>query len=512
MDAGVLQHLQTHKAQWDSMHLRDLFAADPKRFDKFHVKLEEDGGVLLFDYSKQRITEETVELLAAIARKSGVEELRDKMFSGAPVNTTENRAVMHPALRGSVDKSLEIEGENISAFVNETLERIETAAAAIRDNPDITDVIHIGIGGSDLGPRMVCRALEHLRDGPRIHFLANIDGQELAALLQNLAAENTAVIIASKTFTTQETMVNAQVVCGWLGRKDNIYTVTVNTAAAKEFGIAPERILQLRNWIGGRFSLWSAIGLPIAVSCGLPVFQDLLRGAKAADAHFLQGAPEKNIPVLMGALGVWYRNIWNFPAQAVLPYCQGMEHFPRYLQQLEMESNGKSVGNDGRALSHHTSGIVFGEPGTNAQHAFLQMMHQGTEIVPADFILIGEKAHEYTTHHAKLNANALAQSKALMEGTKNPQHPHRNFEGNRPSSTFVLKRLDGWHLGILTALYEHKVFVQGAIWSINSFDQWGVELGKTLTKDILGNLESGKTGEESDSSTRNLIRFLLTKD
>jgi glucose-6-phosphate isomerase len=507
MAGADFQQLKTHQEAMEYIHMRDLFADDQKRFERFSLQI--DG--LLFDYSKHRMTEETIGLLVDLAIERDLEATRDALFAGKPLNTSENRSVLHPALRGSVDTKLEIDGENVADFVQKTRAQIREVSEKIRSDNTVADVIHIGIGGSDLGPRMVCRALQHLNDGPRLHFLSNIDGQDVTQLLKSLNAENTAIIIASKTFTTQETMSNAQLVCDWLGHKNNVYAITSNTQAAIEFGVNEDHILPLRNWIGGRFSLWSAVGLPIAVSVGFKGFEALLSGAKDADDHFLTAPLDQNIPVLMGMLGIWYRNIWDFNAHAILPYIQSLEHFPRCLQQLEMESNGKSVSADGSAVNHSTSGVVFGETGTDAQHAFMQMIHQGSDIVPTDFIIAAKVGHDYPSHHAKLNANALAQSQALMQGLENKDEPHRHFDGNRPSSTFILDELTPRNLGLLIALYEHKIFVQGVIWGINSFDQWGVELGKILAQDIEKSLKNEETDDASDCSTENLISYLKAK-
>lgn len=500
--------LQAHHTTMYDKHMRDLFADDPKRFDKFHLKL---NGLLL-DYSKHRITNDTMKLLVGLAKASDVEGWRKKMFAGEVINNTENRAVLHTALRGSVDKKVTVDGENVSEFVDKTLQQIKAFSDKVRKEKKYTDIINLGIGGSDLGTRTVYKALGAFADGPRVHFVPNIDGTKLRLLLDSLNPEKTLVIVVSKTFSTLETRLNAEAVRAWAGKsaKDNFVAVTENTKEAEKFGIPADRIFPLRKWVGGRYSIWGAVGLPITVAIGFENFQKFLSGAKDMDTHFATAPLEKNAPVLMALLGIWYRNFFNFASHAVIPYSQGLQSFHAYLQQLDMESNGKSVNRDGEKLDYATGPAIFGDPGTNAQHAFFQSFHQGTDIVPVDFILNAQAEKGYETHHIQLNANALAQAKGFMEGAPN-NDGHRDYPGNRPSSTIVLDTLDPYHLGMLMALYEHKVFVQGVIWNINSFDQWGVELGKVLSKDIVQALESKAQTGHFESSTEGLLQHLKSR-
>ncbi len=502
--------LKEHQKTLSTLHMRDAFDDNPKRFDEFHIAL--DG--MLFDYSKHRITGETQELLMTLARSCALERYRDDMFAGEAINTSENRTVLHTALRGSAQPRLEIDGENIDSFVNQTLKRIESLSDKVRGHDKITDIISIGIGGSDIGPRMVCDALADNASGPHMHFISNVDGGPLSALLDQLKPEHTLFLIASKNFGTVETNTNAETAKAWLmdtlsekAWPEHFIAITQNSEAAKAFGISDYNTLPMREWIGGRYSLWSAIGLPIAISFGFREFKALLSGAQAMDEHFKTAPLEKNIPVLMGMLGIWYRNFFGFTAQAILPYAQALESLPAYVQQLDMESNGKHVTRDGKMIEHATSPIVFGGQGTNAQHAFFQHLHQGTDIIPADFIAVINHEHGLDNHHTTLLANALAQAQALMQGNGDGETPHQDFPGNRPSSMIMLDQLDAYHLGMLLALYEHKAVVQGCIWDINSFDQWGVELGKKLAQNITDALET-KAVLEADSSTQNLIKHI----
>ena len=494
--------------------MKALFDQEPARFESFSASIPG----FLFDYSKHKITTETKDALMELARARGIENRRDAMFSGKNVNGSENRPALHVALRGSCSKDLEIDGENVSDFVNATLQRMEALSETIRSNPNITDVVNIGIGGSDLGPRMAYKALRPHSNGPNIYFISNVDGSALHQRLQKLKAENTLFIISSKTFTTLETLTNSNTARDWLLESideealgNHLIAITANNDAARDFGVDDEHIFPMRDWIGGRYSVWGAIGLPIAIACGFKTFKAMLDGAKAMDKHFVEAPLEDNIPVVMAMLGIWYRNFWNYPAQAVLPYSHDLREFPIYIQQLDMESNGKDVTQDGHALDHATGPLIFGEAGTNAQHTFMQLLHQSNEIIPADFIVAATPSHPHENHHQKLLGNVLAQSKALMEGQENEAEPHRAFSGNRPSSTFILDTLDGYHLGMLLAAYEHKIFVQGAVWGINSFDQWGVELGKTNASKIIEALENKKEIDNSDSSTTGLLAHFKQK-
>jgi glucose-6-phosphate isomerase len=507
--------LETHHAAIKTHHMRDLFEKDPQRFDKLHIEIPG----LLFDYSKQLINEETPELLCALALSADIHGAQSKMLAGEPLNASEGRAALHMALRGTGNAALTIAGENVADFVHDTLIKIETLSDKIRANPKITDIVNIGIGGSELGPRVVCRALQPYTDGPCVHFLSNIDGSAISDLLELLQPESTLFIIASKTFTTDETLTNACTAKAWLSQalsadkiSDHLMAVTLNISAAKDFGVPPTHIVEMRDWIGGRFSLWGAVGLPIAIACGFENFQSLLEGAHVMDEHFLNAPFEKNIPVMLALIGVWNRNFCGHNALAVLPYAEDLEFFSTYVQQIDMESNGKSVTSNGHSAACATGPIVFGQSGTNAQHAFMQHLHQSEEIIPSEFILIAQMPHALPAHHARLIGNALAQSKALMEGHTNTAEPHRNFPGNRPSVSLVLDHLDPFHLGMLMALYEHKIFVQGVLWNINSFDQWGVELGKIIAQSLITHLEDDQAPKDSDSSTNALMAHILKKD
>lgn len=513
-DTPEWQALAAHQKALAETSLQTLFDQDKERFEHFHLTL--DG--LLFDYSKHHVTQDTIHHLCDLARARDIEGFRDRMFAGDILNESEGRAVLHPALRGSCDGAITIDGENVTDFVRETLAQIKRISDDIRGNSSITDVVNIGIGGSDLGPRIACEALSHYTDGPQVHFVANVDGHRMDTLMKRLNPANTVFIVTSKTFTTQETLMNAQTARAWLvdalgsdAVGKHFYAVSTNEDAVSDFGIQIENMLPMRDWVGGRFSVWGAVGLPLAIAIGPNRFQDFLDGAKAVDTHFCTAPLEENVPVLMALLGVWYTNFWAYDAHAVIPYAQSMMNFSRYLQQLEMESNGKSVCTNGKKAGYKTAPITFGEPGTNAQHAFFQLLHQGSQIVPIDFITFINPAHDLTEHHTVLLANALAQSQAFMRGDAKPDNPQHHFEGNRPSSMLMFERLDPYHLGMLLALYEHKTAVQGALWGINSFDQWGVELGKKLARDIESSLSEDGVLVDADSSTQNLIRHILQK-
>ena len=519
---GAWGLLKSHfEARGRDFDLRQAFAGDPARAQALSF---EAAGVYA-DLSKNRLDSATLALLLQLARETGLETRRDALLRGEPVNLTEGRAVLHTALRaprGAAPHSDE---------VHEVLERMLAYAEQVRDPASgITDVVNIGIGGSDLGPQMVIPALEafgHPR--LRFHFVSNVDGHDIAPLLRRLEPTRTLFIIASKTFTTQETMANAEVAKAWFlahGGTDthqHFAANTTNVAAAAAFGISTT--FGFWDWVGGRYSLWSAIGLPIALAIGAEHFRALLAGAHAMDRHFADTPLERNLPVLLGLLDVWYRNFHGFGSRSVAPYHQGLKRLPAYLQQLEMESNGKRVDERGEPLPYATSPVVWGEPGTNGQHAYFQMLHQGTDVIPVEFILVKQPAHDLGGLHGKLLANGLAQSQALMLGKTAEQAAteraptasasldpailarHRSFPGNRPSTTLLLERLTPHSLGSLIALYEHRVFVSGAVWGINSFDQWGVELGKALCNDLLPRLDSGDT-TGLDGSTANLIQRL----
>lgn len=505
-DTPCWSALATHHNAIKTQQMKTLFTEDTKRFDSFSINCDE----LTFDFSKHRINTETIARLSDLATEANLPQKRSLMFSGDIINTTEKRAVLHTALRGSNDPQLCVDGENVTAFVMQLHAQIKAIADKIRNNPQITDVISIGIGGSDLGPRMVYKALSAAQSGPAIHFINNVDGQTIDTLLTDLDPHRTVVLIASKTFTTLETMQNARYARDWLRGALETDEITTRLFAmssavnkATDFGIKEDHILPMRDWIGGRFSVWSSIGLPIAIAFGFEMFQDFLTGAARADQHFKDAPLDKNIPVLMALLGIWYRNMFNFPGHAVLPYADALHLLPAYMQQLDMESNGKNAG------LLKTAPLVFGGAGTCAQHAFMQALHQSEEIVPCDFIIVAHNPHASADFQHALNANALAQAQALMLGRENTEEPHRHFPGNRPSSTFVLPTLNAYYLGMLLAFYEHKIFTQGILWKINSFDQYGVELGKTLAKDIIADLRDARPASTHDSSTSGLIHAIV---
>ena len=487
---------------------REALTSDAGRF----AALSQQAPHVFADLSKNLIDSATEQLLQDLATQTSVLAHRDAMFAGEKINSTEDRAVMHFLLRepkGVAGGKLQAE----RTTVHETLDRMLAYAEAVRADDAITDVVNIGIGGSDLGPQMVTIALDAFATPKkRFHFVSNVDGHELAAVLRHLKPQSTLFLIASKTFTTIETMTNAQSARTWFesnGGRDvsrHFAALTTNVEAAAKFGISTT--FGFWDWVGGRYSLWSAIGLPIAIAVGTDGFRALLAGAHAMDEHFRTAPPAQNLPLRLGLLDVWYRNFHGFTSRSVAPYHSALRRFPAYLQQLEMESNGKRVGRGGQALGFATSPVVWGEPGTNGQHAYFQMLHQGTDVVPLEFIAVRDAVHDLDGHHPKLLANALAQAQALLQG-KADAGGHKHFTGNRPSTFFVLDRLDAASLGALIALYEQRVFVSGAVWGINSFDQWGVELGKVLAKDIEPRLASGDaTG--LDASTAGLLARLRT--
>jgi glucose-6-phosphate isomerase len=512
-------HFQAHGRDFD---LREAFARDAARFESFSLQAPE----IFADLSKNRWDDSTRRLLAEMARECGLEGRRDAMLAGAPINTTEGRAVLHTALRAPRGAG------PFSDEVHAVLDAMLAYAEQVRDvaKSGFTDIVNIGIGGSDLGPQMVVPALEAFgHPGLRLHFVSNVDGHDITPVLRHLKPATTLFIIASKTFTTQETMANAQVAQQWFvahGGTDtarHFVGVTTNVAAAAAFGIT--RTFGFWDWVGGRYSLWSAIGLSVAIAIGADGFRAFLAGARAMDEHFSQAPLESNLPVQLGLLDLWYRNFHGFGSRSVAPYHQGLARLPAYLQQLEMESNGKSVDAAGEALPFATSPVVWGEPGTNGQHAYFQMLHQGTDVIPVEFIAVKVPTHRHPDLHAKLLANCLAQSQALMLGKSDAQAAtesaptasasldrevlarHRSFPGNRPSSTLVLTSLTPRSLGALIALYEHRVFVSGALWGINSFDQWGVELGKALCSRLLPRFATGDA-DGLDASTAGLLARL----
>lgn len=504
--------LKAHRARLEGTDLRRLFREDSKRFGVFSATCSD----LLLDYSKNRIDASAMKALLALAADRGVAEARDAMFAGDAVNVTEGRAVLHVALRAQAGDRFVTGGVDVVPEVLAVLERLAAFAHDVHSGAiagvggPFTDVVNIGIGGSDLGPVMVARALSPYADRPRLHFVSNVDGAHIADTLKGLDPGRTLFLIASKTFTTVETMTNAATARRWLVDQLGEGAVGQHFAAmstalpkVKAFGISEDRTFGFWDWVGGRYSVWSAIGLPVMIAIGPERFRDLLDGARAMDVHFRDTPFEANLPVILAVLGVWYRDVWGFPAHAVLPYAQRLERFPAYLQQLDMESNGKRVRLDGSPVEWPTGPLIWGEPGTNGQHAFFQFLHQGTDVVPCDFLLAAEDDDGLPEHQNLLIANCLAQSEALAFGRTREEAealltksgleasraaalaPHKAFPGNRPSNTLLFRRLDPFTLGQLIALYEHKVFVQGAIWKINSFDQWGVELGKELATGLL---------------------------
>ena len=517
--AALQGHYQAHGRDLD---LREAFARDPGRFNA----LSHQAPAVFADLSKNLVDTATLRWLLDMARECGLEGQRDAMLRGDIANATEGRAVLHTALRAPKGQGPH------SAAVHTVLDAMLAYADRVRSDSSITDIVNIGIGGSDLGPAMVVLALDaYGNPTQRLHFVSNVDGHDLAPLLQRLDARSTLFIVASKTFTTQETMANASAARAWFveqGGTDvarHFCATTTNVAAAASFGISTT--FGFWDWVGGRYSLWSAIGLPIAIAIGANNFRVLLAGAHAMDQHFLQAPLAQNLPVLLGLIDIWYRNFHGFTSRSVAPYHQGLKRLPAYLQQLEMESNGKRVDLLGQPLPYGTSPVVWGEPGTNGQHAYFQMLHQGTDVIPVEFIAVKTPSHRLLDQHSKLLANCLAQSQALMLGKTAAEaaleraptaaadintavlSQHRAFPGNRPSTTLVLEALTPSSLGALIALYEHRVFVSGALWGINSFDQWGVELGKALCNALLPRLSSGDT-TGLDASTAGLLKRLTT--
>ncbi len=535
-----------HQQAMRDVHVRALFDGDPKRFERF--SLEQDG--LLVDYSKHRITDETLKLLLDLAEQAKVTEWRDRMFRGEKINRTEDRAVLHVALRNRSNEPIVVDGKDVMIEVNAVLAKMRVFTDKVRSGAwkghtgkRITDLVNIGIGGSDLGPVMATEALRpYWQDGLRAHFVSNVDGTHILETIKHLDPETTLFIIASKTFTTQETLMNARSARAWITSKLGgdaavpKHFVAVSTAEAEvsRFGIDVSNMFPFWDWVGGRYSLWSSIGLSIACVIGMDHFEELLAGAHAMDQHFRTAEPRANLPILMGLLGVWYMNFFGAETHVILPYDQYLHRFAAYFQQGDMESNGKSVDRDGNPIKDYSTGpIVWGEPGTNGQHAFYQLIHQGTRLIPADFLAPIETQNPLVApspdgkagqdHHDVLLANFFAQTEALMKG-KTPAEakaeleaagtpaarvtelvPHKTFPGNRPSTSILFKKLDPRTLGRLVALYEHKIFTQGIIWKILSFDQWGVELGKQLAKKIEPELTAPGVVTSHDASTNGLI-------
>ena len=500
--------LDLHQKTMAGITLAELFAQDGKRFERFSAQA---CGIFL-DYSKTHVTEETRALLIAFLNERGFDAGREEMFSGEKINTTENRPVLHIACRNRSNAPITVDGKDIMPEVNAVLAQMRNFVDKTHKTEKIRHIVNIGIGGSSLGPEMVCLALApFVKTGIQSHFVSNVDRMHLNNTLKDLNPAETLFIIASKTFTTPETMLNAKTAKEWFlknGGMDisgHFVALSTNTSAATEFGIDPDNIFRFWDWVGGRFSVWSAIGLCIALTIGMENFEGLLSGAHDMDRHFKDAPPEQNLPVLLALIGVWYRNFRNAPAYGVIPYSQNLRRFPAWLQQVDMESNGKSITKDGKPITCSTGPLVFGEPGSDAQHSFFQLLHQGTDIIPLDFI--GIKKGTNDLHHTRLMANYLAQMEALMTGLEHAD-PARAFAGNRPTTALLLDELTPRSLGSLMALYEHKIFVQGLIWNINSFDQFGVELGKVLAKKIEEELLSGKPGAH-DGSTAGLMGIIL---
>jgi len=528
--------LTAHFLMMQANHLRELFQEDPNRFEKFTLSLND----ILVDYSKNLITEETIQILLELAEEVELKQSIDSMFRGEKINQTEHRSVLHIALRNRTNNPIYVDGEDVMPLVNNVLNQIKIFSDNLLSGQwkgysgkAITDIVNIGIGGSDLGPLMVTEALRPYLSTITPHFVSNVDGTHISETLKHLNPETTLFIIASKTFTTQETMTNAESAKNWFKEKTqskgevakHFVAVSTNTKSVTAFGIAPENMFVFWDWVGGRYSLWSSIGLSIACTIGFENFQQLLEGAHDADKHFKDQPFEKNIPVILALLGVWYGNFFDAHSEAILPYDQYLHRFAAYFQQGNMESNGKSVDRNGDTVLYQTGPIIWGEPGTNGQHAFYQLIHQGTRLIPSDFIAPAQSQNPVGDHHAKLLSNFFAQTEALMLGKTAEvaeaelkasgmsseeikfHLPYRVFAGNKPTNSIMFKKLTPATLGALIAIYEHKIFVQGVIWNVFSFDQWGVELGKVLAKKILPELTSTEPVTSHDSSTNGLINY-----
>ena len=508
--------LQKHHVDLSKLHMRELFNAEPERFNIFSLTLDD----ILFDYSKNRITDKTMELLLDLARQCGLGEAIKAMFSGEKINETENRAVLHTACRDFRQLPVYVDGTDVLPGINKVREQMRSFSDNVHSGQwkgytgkKIRYIVNIGIGGSDLGPVMVTESLRpYWVKGIETFFVSNVDGTHIAETLKKINPEETLFLIASKTFTTQETMTNAFTARDWFlqAAKDEKFiarhfvALSTNEKAVIEFGIDAENMFEFWDWIGGRYSLWSAIGLSIALTIGYTHFESLLKGAHKADLHFTNTPFEKNIPVIMAMIGIWYGNFFGTTTEAILPYDQYLHRFAAYFQQGNMESNGKSVARNGQQVNYVTGPVIWGEPGTNGQHAFYQLIHQGTQIIPCDFIAPAISHNPIGDHHRKLLSNFFAQTEALMNGSESSD-PYRVFEGNRPTNSFLVKQITPFTLGELIALYEHKIFVQGVIWNIYSFDQFGVELGKKLANVILPELEGGNIPAVHDASTNGLI-------
>jgi len=555
VDLPAWKALQKHQREMAEVQMRDLFARDPLRFEKFSLRIPDgtSGGDILFDYSKNRVTQETMRLLFDLAGQANLQSRIEAMFTGQKYNNTENRAVLHVALRNRSNRPILVDGapgaagQDVMPGVNAVLAKMRAFTEAVRSGAwtgytgkPITDIVNIGIGGSDLGPKMVCEALKpYGKPGLRVHFVSNVDSADLIETLKLVNPETVLFLVASKSFTTQETMANAHSARDWFlgAAKDgapappvsavakHFVAMSTNARGVARFGIDTANMFEFWDWVGGRYSLWSAVGLSIALYLGMDNFEALLTGAHAVDDHFRTAPFEENIPVVMGLLGLWYNNFLGAQSHAILPYDQYLMHFSSYFQQGDMESNGKSVTKEGAWIDYQTGPIIWGQPGTNGQHAFYQLIHQGTKLIPCDFLAAAQSQNPLGEHHTLLLSNYFAQTEALMKG-RTPEEARaelvaegrtgteletlvaaKTFPGNRPTNSFLYPKLTPKTLGSLIALYEHKIFTQGAIWDVNSFDQWGVELGKQLAKVILPELRGEERVESHDSSTNGLINY-----
>ncbi len=531
------QALHEHQRAMAGVHMRELFARDPQRFENFSLHV----GDILFDYSKNRVNHETLRLLCDLARQAGVPAKIEAMFTGQKYNNTENRAVLHVALRNRANRPIFVDGNDVMPEVNAVLAKMRVFSEAVRSGAwrgytgqPITDIVNIGIGGSDLGPKMVCEALKpYGQPGLRVHFVSNVDSTDLVETLKAINPETVLFLVASKTFTTQETMANAHSARSWFlaaahdetAVAKHFVAMSTNAKEVARFGIDTANMFEFWDWVGGRYSLWSAVGLSIALYLGMDNFEALLAGAHRVDEHFRTAPFEQNVPVIMGLLGLWYNNFFDAQSHAILPYDQYLVHFASYFQQGDMESNGKRVTRGGDAVDYQTGPVIWGQPGTNGQHAFYQLIHQGTKLIPCDFLAAAQSQNPLGEHHTLLLSNYFAQPEALMRG-RTPDEARaelvkegysgaglellvagKTFPGNRPTNSFLYPKLTPEILGALVTLYEHKIFTQGAIWDVNSFDQWGVELGKQLAKVILPELRSAEGVDSHDSSTNGLINY-----
>jgi glucose-6-phosphate isomerase len=536
-ESPTWQALTEHHQEVGNLHMRDLFVSDPQRFARFSIRM----GDILFDYSKNRITEKTMLLLFDLARQANLAQWIEAMFTGEKINITEDRAVLHVALRNRSNDPIYVDGQDVMPEVNRVLEKMRSFTGAVRSGDwkgytgkAIADIVNVGIGGSDLGPKMVCEALKpYAQPDLRVHFVSNVDSTDLVEVLKGLNPETTLFLVASKTFTTQETMTNAHSARRWFldAAKDeanvakHFVAMSTNAKEVSKFGIDTRNMFEFWDWVGGRYSLWSAIGLSIALYLGMDRFEELLDGAHQADRYFRSTPFEQNIPVIMGLLGIWYNNFFEAQSQAILPYDQYLTHFSSYFQQGDMESNGKGVTRQGEWVDYSTGPVIWGQPGTNGQHAFYQLIHQGTRLIPCDFLAAAQSHNPLGEHHPILLSNYLAQTEALMKG-KTPGEaraeleaasvsgakldmlvPAKTFPGNKPTNSFFYPKLTPQVMGTLIAFYEHKIFTQGVIWNINSYDQWGVELGKQLAKAILPELKAEGEVTNHDSSTNGLINY-----